>query len=105
MRAGNLRHLVVIQRATVARDAHGQETRTWARLATVKADIQPIRAREFVEGGATVSDVSHKIIMRHFPGLLPTDRILYAQRTFNIAAVINPGERNIMTEVIATEVL
>lgn len=105
MRAGQLRHRVTIQRATVTRDSHGQETRAFAKLASRWANIQPIRAREIVDGGATEQDVTHKVTLRHFPGLLPTDRFLHGGRTFAIQSVINPGERNVMTELLATEVL
>lgn len=105
MRAGLLRHYVRIERMTVARDEYGGEVRTWAPVSHVYAEIKPTRAREFVDGGATEQHITHTITLRHCPGLLPTDRIVHDGRTFSFQPPINPSERNIMTELLATEVL
>ena len=105
MRAGTLRERLVIQRATITRDAHGQESRAWVQIGSVWGSVMPLKASERISGGGTENDITHTIRIRHFPGLLPTDRILNGARVFSIGSVINAGERNIMHEILATEVL
>lgn len=106
MRAGLLRHRVRIERATQGRDAHGGITQTWSLLAHRWADVRPITARERVNAGEVLQDLTHTIEMRHFDGLTAKDRIVYGTRVFAIEQPpMNVRERNITTTLMAREVV
>ncbi len=103
MRAGLLRHRIVIQGVTETRDAVGGVSRSWATDATRWGSIEPVRGRELLESDSVRGDVTHKIRFRYYSGLTPTNRLTHGGRTFEIVSVLNPGERDIMTEVLAKE--
>ena len=105
MRAGPLRHLVEVQRATEGRASDGGVTQTWSTLASRRASIEPLNGREFFEQAATQADISHRIRMRHFEGLTPKDRIVFRSRVFELEHVRNVNERGVITECLAREVV
>ena len=101
MRAGRLRHRIVLQSKTQAADAFGQLVDTWTDTATVWAFINPQSAREFLAQGIQAQQVSHVIEMRYQDNITPQMRIQYTDRTkttrtFDIEQVLEPmihGER------------
>lgn len=105
MQAGRLRHKVTIEVATETRDAAGGVVRTFNSVGTRRADIRPLRGREFFEAKQVSADVTHKIIMRHHDSLVPDNRITEGGRVFQILGVINLSEMNRTTEVMAKEVV
>ena len=64
MEAGKLRHQVKLQRVTVAADSHGDQTKTWTDLATVRASIEPLSGREFLQASQVMSDITVRIRIR-----------------------------------------
>jgi SPP1 family predicted phage head-tail adaptor len=95
--AGNLRHRVVIERQTYLQDSAGDPIqdpvtgelrREWTTLTTVWADIAPLSAREFIASGATVSELSARITIRWFTGLLPTDRFNHSGVIYNPKGIL-----------------
>lgn len=103
MQAGKLRHRVEVQSTTETVDAHGGVVRTWTTDATRWASIEPLRMRESFEAQQIEAKISHRIIMRHYPSLVSSQRILHGARVFNIHSIRNIEERDIMTEVLAME--
>ncbi len=105
MRAGKLRCRIEIQLATKAADSAGTLIETWATVASNWwADIQPVRAREFVQGNQVQSDITHTVQMRYFAGFTARHRIVWAGRVFNVVGKpINVGERNRWHEFTAVE--
>lgn len=101
--AGRLRHRVAIQRATRTRDSFGEAIRTWSTLATVWASVEPLRGREFFDAEMVQAEVSHRVIMRAYPGLQATDRLLYEGRVLEIQAVIDVRERGREYQVMCRE--
>lgn len=61
MQAGRLRHEVELQRASVSANAHGGQDRNWSTLATVRALIEPLSGREFLQASQVMSDVNVRI--------------------------------------------
>ena len=99
MRAGKLRHLVQIERATETRDAVGGVTQSWAKLDKRWADVKPLAGREFFEAAAINSGLTHQVRIRFFAGITNKDRIAIENpagttRYLNIGSVINADERN-----------
>ena len=66
----------------------------WETFATVWASIEPLIGREYFAQEREQATVSHKIRMRHFPGITHKMRVAWESRLFEIESVLNVGERN-----------
>lgn len=93
MRAGELRHQVILQTPTPTRDSYGAEIVTWTDTATVWASIEPLRGREYWEAQKINAEISHKIRMRYREGVKPNMRLKFGSRIFEIISVFSPEER------------
>ena len=111
MKAGALRHLIIIQEPTIAVDANGDRTDTWAEYATTWASIETGNGREFFAARQVMADLTHTIRLRYIEDLKPEMRVKYTDqktskvRYFNIRTILNPDERNEMLVMQALEVL
>jgi SPP1 family predicted phage head-tail adaptor len=105
MEAGKLRHQVKLQRVAVSADSHGDQTKTWTDLATVRASIEPLSGREFLQASQVMSDITVRIRIRGRSDitLTPKDRVLYGTRTFDIRHVIDWGDRGTDWQLLCTE--
>ena len=103
MRAGTLRHKVVIQQNTPTRDSYGAEVEAWTDYATVWASIEPARGREFWESQQVNAEVTGKISIRYLAGITPKMRVKHGSRIFEIISVINPEERNRELQLMVKE--
>lgn len=103
MRAGNLRHKIVLQQKTVDDNTYGQSIPTWTDQIITYAAIWPLRGVEKMESLKLDNEVSHKIRIRYQKDAHPKMRIKFGERYFNILSIINPDERNIYQEIMAME--
>lgn len=105
MRAGRLRHRVVVERATDGTDAYGDQVQTWTTLATVWAGIEPLSGREYLSAAHIQADVSTRIVMRGIPGvtLTPKDRIRYGARLFDIKQIVDQNAENVELQLLTQE--
>jgi head-tail adaptor len=83
---------VVIERRTLAADAMGGMTETWAAVGTVSGRIYPQNVRSMTEpiAGAQIAEQSRWFAT--FPvgtDVLASDRLLYATRTWEVIRVAN----------------
>jgi SPP1 family predicted phage head-tail adaptor len=88
--SGKLRHIVNIQSLTNTQDVvTGEVTQTWVNTHIgVRASIEPLSAREFIQSRTDQSAISVRITIRYLSGLDASMRILggsgaYDGRTFN----------------------
>ena len=99
-----MRQQVTIQAYRKSRDSYGAEVETWIDLHTgVWASIEPLIGREYMAAKQLTAEVSHKIRIRYIAGLLPTMRIAWGDREFEIISIINVAERNKEIVIMATE--
>ena len=109
MRAGRMRHRVAIQSPSTAVDSFGEQTDSWSTDATVWASIEPLSGREAQVAKQTNPRLSHRVLMRHRTGVTPRQRLVFGTggdaRTYEIAQVINPDERNISLRIMCVEEL
>jgi len=103
MRSGPLRHWVTIRTYTKSRDSYGAEVETWADFADTWASVEPLIGREYMAAKQVSAEVSHKIRMRYIAGLLPTMKIAWGAREFEIVSILNVQERNTEIVIMATE--
>lgn len=89
MRTGRLRHRVTIQKKPpVTQNSFGEETPTWANVATVWAQVETLSGREFVQQGQAQVEITHKINVRYRDDLVETMRVVWTGRTFQIEAIL-----------------
>ena len=89
MRAGTLRHQVIIQRPDYTQDpVTGEMTPSWIEVAKTWASVEPLSTREFVAAAANQSKVSARIVIRYRIGIDATMRILHRDKIYNIEGVL-----------------
>lgn len=67
------------------------------------AAIWPTRAKETRENMREGVTVSHTIRIRYVPGILPTMKIRFGARVFEIRGIINPDEANRCLDMVCDE--
>lgn len=105
MRAGRLRHYVIIQQATETQGADGSVIQTWGEFAHVYAEISPKSGNETYASQGIHASVVHEIRIRYLKGVVPKMRILWGERVFEIIGVVNWNERNREMLLNCTEIV
>jgi head-tail adaptor len=108
--AGQRRHPITVQNpGAPVPDGEGGYTLTYIDLtpALVWALIMPATAAdlEHLGGGTIVAQATHVLRFPYHPGVTTETRVLFGSRTLSVIGVQNPGERNIETVVVATEIV
>jgi SPP1 family predicted phage head-tail adaptor len=75
MRAGEMRHRVVLQRRLPQQDGSGQQLDYWEDQMTVWAAVEPSRGREFFASEKFVNEISTVVKMRYHVNVDETWRI------------------------------
>lgn len=101
--AGQLRHRIELQEETKVSDGAGGWVDTWATYATVWAKIKPLSGTEGIFGMQLQDTITHDILIRYRPGVVPAHRVKYGDRLFNIRQAINLEERNRWIDLRAEE--
>jgi SPP1 family predicted phage head-tail adaptor len=94
MRAGPLRCRITIEAPVETQAGDGSMFTTWETFAIAWASIEPLIGREYFAQQREQATVSHKIRMRHQPGITHKMRVAWGTRIFEIESVLNVGERN-----------
>ena len=104
MRAGDLRHRIVIQEKTDTPDGMGGFTSTWSEKFKARAAIWPLSSKEQLDAMKLESVITNKIRIRYRAGITSANRILFGSRIFQIkGAPINTDERNKTLDFLVTE--
>lgn len=103
MKAGQLRHLVTIERPIESLSDYGETVVNWDEFATVNASVSPLTANETFRAQQVQFGVTHKVAMRYLPGLDSTMRIVFGNRVLHIVSIINADGRNIQLELLCRE--
>lgn len=86
MRAGRLRHRLELQQP-VQTTTDGSTVTTWATLGTVWGAIEPVRAREALIAGQTLSETSTRVVLRYnslTAQLTARSRIRHGGKVYNL---------------------
>jgi len=92
MRAGRLRHRLVLQSKSEARDSYGGTTITWSTEATVWGGIEPLTGKELFAQQQIQSESSVRIVLRSYSGLVEAWRVVNGGEVYAIDSVINDDE-------------
>ena len=101
--AGPLRHRIRIETPTETRDATGGVTLVWTEKARRWASIRPLNGVELIQARAVHADVTHRVLIRHLPGMTPKDRIVFGSRVFDVQSAVDPVGVGELHDVLATE--
>lgn len=94
--AGSLDRRIVIERATLIRDAMNEQVETWTPLATVWASATPVRDGERFADGEVRSLITMRFQVRWsnaVANLDERDRLRFDGRTYDIHGVKEIGRR------------
>lgn len=86
--AGILRHRLEFQTLSVVLDTHGDQVEVWTTAFTVWGAVEPLSAREFIASQAAQSEVTARVVIRYRTGVLPTMRIPFRGKFYNIAGTL-----------------
>jgi SPP1 family predicted phage head-tail adaptor len=91
--AGRLDRTITIRRETETVTATGAVTKTWADLATVRAEVvENVFAENFTAYG-TAENGTVVFRIRYRADITTADRVFYAGRTFDLKEVVEIGRR------------
>jgi SPP1 family predicted phage head-tail adaptor len=106
MLAGRLRHRVTIEHKVKTYNEFNEEIEEWKPFATVMAGVEPLRGREYLAAQQMQAVVDHRVVMRWRNGVLPTMRINFKGRIFEIVGPpINPDEKNRELHLMCRELM
>ena len=89
LRAGPLRYLVTIEQLAGTQDSTGAVNKTWTTVDTAWASIESLGGFERQVADQIAAGANTRIRMRYRDGILPSMRVKYGDRIFDI---IDPGD-------------
>ena len=107
MRAGRLRHSIIIQSPPdpSVTDDYGEPSSDWTNFATgIRAGIEPLTGIELSKFQQDQTEMPIRVAMRYIPGVTAGMRVIYEGRYFEITAPPhNPDFRNRELILMCTE--
>jgi len=107
MRAGSLRHRLIIQEPTSSTGGGFGASRKqdYQDFKTVWGAIWPLRGTELLTAQQLGSEITSRIRIRYTNGLTPRHRIQLGDSTtyYDILSIINADKRNIYIDLMVTE--
>ena len=94
MRAGRLRHRLVLQSKSEARDAYGGAIITWSTQDTVWGAIEPLSGNEYFAQDQIQSESKVRIVIRYQANVDTTWRVSHNGLYYDIQDVLNHDTRN-----------
>jgi SPP1 family predicted phage head-tail adaptor len=89
---GRLRLRLELEKATPMPDGAGGSTLVWGAVATLSADVVPLKAEEREVGEGLADVVSHRIVIRQRDDVAAGDRFRLGTRVFRINGITDPEE-------------
>jgi len=105
MKAGQLRHRIIIQQQVKSQNAIDEWITSWEDWVTCWANIEPAVGKQYYEAKQLDSKVDGKIRIRYRTGVKPTMRVLHGQRILKIVSIIQPQENRKELVLMYTEEL
>lgn len=105
MRAGRLKHKIIIKSSMQTKNSFNELVLVWTDFSTIKSNIIPLNGNEIFSSSHLRAEVTHKVEIRYLVGVTPKMKIVYGSREFNIESVINVREANKVLHLVCTEVV
>jgi head-tail adaptor len=100
MRAGDMRHTIRIEQRSTAQDAVGEPANVWTLLAERRAALDRAPGREVWASAQRSGVVPTVFRLRYLAGVLPSMRVVFNAKVFDILSAIDQvgrGEELIIT--------
>ena len=105
IQAGQLRHLVTLQKPVRNEAADGEIRNTFINVENVYAKIYFSRGREFILSREQHADIIAKVTIRYRPEVTRAWRVLFGKRELDIVHVVDVGDRKRELELMCKEEL
>ncbi len=102
---GEMRHRLRLEAQSRAPDGGGGATVSWGLAAEVWGAVVPLSGSERVEADGLKGQLTHQIVIRYRPGVLPEMRFMMGTRAFDIRSVIDVSERRRFLKCLVEEKL
>lgn len=88
LKAGELRHRIVLARPIYDQDTNGDPQYEWLEVATLWAKIAPLSARDFIAAQAEQAKIVARITIRYRADVDAGMHILHNQKVYKIEGVL-----------------
>lgn len=108
MNIGSLKHKITIKVQPISPNSYGEEITDilqWNDFANLYASISPSSGREFYAAQQINNRINTIFIIRFIQGIIPSMKVLYGTRAFNILSAPDIEERHKEIHLICEEVL
>ena len=96
---GDMRWRIEFQSASLTYDETNAPIETWATVSTRWADVKALSAGERVAANSLQAEVTHQIVIRNGFDVLPSYRIKWGSKLFNVNSVVPDIDRTTITAV------
>lgn len=93
MIVGRLDRRITIEQPTASQDAYGEPVESWGALATVWAQVQPLRGEERFEAQQVGAERTVRFRIRYRSDVTEQMRVVYDGDVYDITAVLELGRR------------
>ena len=101
--AGSMNERVTILAPNESKNAFGESSIEYVEAGTVWASVMGMSAREVLQSMQANAIITHKIRIRFYPSITFQHRLLWRERTLEIASVVERDNRTVH-ELLAREV-
>ena len=105
--AGKLNRLIEILSQNTTKNSYGEPTFTYTTsVAPQWANVKPMSGSEFRQADQTMSEIQTIFQIRYSTTITPDPsmRVQYNSQDYNINAVINVGDENVMYELFCNRI-
>jgi SPP1 family predicted phage head-tail adaptor len=90
LRAGRLRHRVIVEELITGLDSDGEKTEDWLPVLDrpISAEIKPLSGRELIAANGAQSKVATRITVRWRDDFNATQRVRHRDTVYSIEAVV-----------------
>lgn len=103
MRAGDLRHKIMIQSRGAAADANGQQIILWTNLADIHAKVEELGGYELMAANSIRASNTTRVTIRYRPDVTEKMRILYNGKILDITSTSDVDGRRRELELMCKD--
>lgn len=104
MKPGRMNKRVTLQQPGGVPDGAGGMTEGYTDVATVWAEVEPLREEEVVASQRIEGRVTHRVGMWYRPGVKEDMRLTFEGRALDIVSIIDPKEEHKELHLLCREV-
>lgn len=93
IKAGKLDRQITIERQAETVAASGSVSKTWAALATVRAELVQLAAEEYLAGFGEADTGGAVFRIRYLAGITTADRVTFDATTYDIEEIAELGRK------------